>query len=618
VARESATAAPEIQLAPETALTALGEIAARRSIERARQGIDGIALPSDASRTIESLLGELAELVGADRVFITNESEDHATLSVVYEWCRLGVEPCGERLGELPPDAFPWLRDALARDGHVYVPDAGLLPTRAAAERAELYRRGTASMIAAPLVVGSQPFGAVTFEWDRPAGQAPMDDLSVAMVQGLLSSELHTLQMGAALRNTSRVLRAMIQCSDALLRANDEKALLEEVCRTIVEVGEYRLAWVGFGNRDIGRSVTPVAQWGDAAGYLEGLQITWADIDRGRGPVSKAVRTGMPVAVQSVATDPDFAPWRDLALERGYKSVLAVSLDYGNELLGALGVYAGEAWAFDAIEIEMMQRFADYLAYGIVALRNRAEREKAEEQLRQTLRSKDELIASISHELRTPLTAVLGFAELLGENEDLPPEDRAAMLRSIVEEGLDLSNIVEDLLTVAKAEAGTLTVVKVPVDLRAQAAQVRESLRVEDSKRVGLEGPAVRVQADPGRVRQILRNLVSNALRYGGDTIVVRVHEDGNPGVGVIDNGPGIPVEDRDRIFNSYQKAHDAPGVAGSVGLGLTISKTLASLMGGELSYSYEDGNSIFELSFEATEPTDGSNEVESSPRTST
>jgi signal transduction histidine kinase len=409
--------------------------------------------------------------------------------------------------------------------------------------------------------------------------------------------------MAGTLQSTNRVLRAMIECSDVLLRADDEMALLEQVCRTIVEVGEYSLAWVGFGSRDIGKSVTPVAKWGDDQGYLDGLQITWADIDRGRGPVSKAVRTGLPAAVQSVATDPDFEQWREMALQRGYKSVLAVSLDYGNELLGALGVYADHPGAFDVVEIEMMQRFADYLAYGIVALRNRTQREEAEAQLRQTLRSKNELIASISHEIRTPLTAVVGFAQVLREADDLTAEDRAAMIRSIVDEGLDLSNIVEDLLTVAKAEAGTLTVVEVPVDLRAQAAQVCESLREEDATKVSVEGPTRRVAADPGRVRQILRNLVSNALRYGGETVVVRVIEEGLPRIQVVDNGGGIPVEDRERIFESYQKAHDAPGVAGSVGLGLSISRKLARLMGGDLTYAQPDGFSIFELSFAASNP---------------
>jgi signal transduction histidine kinase len=600
--KTAAAALMESDRTEPTSLATLSEIVARRSLQRARSGIEESG-DSNAGRAIEHLLGELAELFGAHRACITDESEDHSTMRVAYQWCHHEIEPSRDQLEEIPSDAFPWLSDRVARDEVVFVPEVDQLPPEAAAEKDEFSDRHTISMLAAPLVFGPHAFGQVVFEWSEPRTEAPMDSIALALVQGLLSSELHILQMAGTLQSTNRVLRAMIECSDVLLRADDEMALLEQVCRTIVEVGEYSLAWVGFGSRDIGKSVTPVAKWGDDQGYLDGLQITWADIDRGRGPVSKAVRTGLPAAVQSVATDPDFEQWREMALQRGYKSVLAVSLDYGNELLGALGVYADHPGAFDVVEIEMMQRFADYLAYGIVALRNRTQREEAEAQLRQTLRSKNELIASISHEIRTPLTAVVGFAQVLREADDLTAEDRAAMIRSIVDEGLDLSNIVEDLLTVAKAEAGTLTVVEVPVDLRAQAAQVCESLREEDATKVSVEGPTRRVAADPGRVRQILRNLVSNALRYGGETVVVRVIEEGLPRIQVVDNGGGIPVEDRERIFESYQKAHDAPGVAGSVGLGLSISRKLARLMGGDLTYAQPDGFSIFELSFAASNP---------------
>jgi signal transduction histidine kinase len=176
-------------------------------------------------------------------------------------------------------------------------------------------------------------------------------------------------------------------------------------------------------------------------------------------------------------------------------------------------------------------------------------------------------------------------------------EEREAMIRSIVDEGLDLSHIVEDLLTVARAEAGTITVVRVPVDLHAEAAQVCDTLREEDAARVTLTGTARLGEADPGRVRQILRNLVSNAVRYGGAKIVVAVVDGGRPRVQVRDTGTVIPAQDRERIFESYQKAHDTPGVTGSVGLGLAISRRLARLMGGDLTYAHEDGHNVFELS---------------------
>ena len=141
------------------------------------------------------------------------------------------------------------------------------------------------------------------------------------------------------------------------------------------------------------------------------------------------------------------------------------------------------------------------------------------------IQAKNELIASISHELRTPLTAVVGFAQVLqDETSGLSAEERAEMIRVIVEEGVDLANIVEDLLTAAKADDGTLTVVHVPVDLRAQTAQVLESWHRQEAGHIEITGSAIRAIADPARVRQVLRNLISNALKYGGNTIRINVN----------------------------------------------------------------------------------------------
>jgi signal transduction histidine kinase len=189
----------------------------------------------------------------------------------------------------------------------------------------------------------------------------------------------------------------------------------------------------------------------------------------------------------------------------------------------------------------------------------------------------------------------VGFAELLQLPESgLSDDERSEMIRSIADEGRDLTNIVDDLMTAAKAEAGTLTVVRVPVDLRALASQVLETMR--QGRPVELTGDSLRGSGDPGRVRQILRNLISNAVRYGGDDIRICIFDSPSPRAEVRDNGEGIPWEERERVFDAYQRAHDAPGLTASMGLGLTISRSLARLMGGDLTYRYEKRESVFEL----------------------
>ncbi len=190
-------------------------------------------------------------------------------------------------------------------------------------------------------------------------------------------------QMEEALRKLSRALKAITECHQAMMRATQEEELLNEICRIIVEEGGYRMAWVGYGRQDEKKSVQPVAQQGFAEGYLETLRVSWGEVRRGRGPVGIAIRTGKPAITRDTQSDPDFAPWRKEARKRGYASVLALPLQ-GMTPPGALAIYASEVNAFDDEEINLLIGLANDLAYGIKALRDGAERWRAEEALRES------------------------------------------------------------------------------------------------------------------------------------------------------------------------------------------------------------------------------------------
>ena len=225
-------------------------------------------------------------------------------------------------------------------------------------------------------------------------------------------------------------------------------------------------------------------------------------------------------------------------------------------------------------------------------------RKEAEEQTRALVKAKDDFVAAVSHELRTPLTSVIGFTSLLAaEDGGLTQSERREMIRSVSREATDLAHIVEDLLVVARTDVGTLRIKTVPVDLRAQTAQVLESLDQDGSRVVEAPDRSIRVLGDPSRVRQVLRNLLTNAQRYGGDRIGVRIGNGGPYGVvEVWDDGRGIRDEDSERVFEPYESAHDPGGLAASVGLGLAVSRRLATSMGGDLTYRREDGCSVFSL----------------------
>ena len=222
------------------------------------------------------------------------------------------------------------------------------------------------------------------------------------------------------------------------------------------------------------------------------------------------------------------------------------------------------------------------------------------EAMAEVVRAKDEFIANVSHELRTPLTAVIGLTSELAAGESMGPEMRAEMLQLVADQASEMSNIVEDLLVAARAEVGTIPIQSQPVDLLAELRSTVEGLGVTvDVPNKAPHG----VLADPKRVRQILRNLLTNAQRYGGPRrrVIAGTLSD-SVWLEVRDNGDGIPEEDVQRIFQPYMTT----GVAGSVGLGLAVARQLAELMGGTLDYQYSAGESVFRLTLplaDRTEP---------------
>jgi signal transduction histidine kinase len=156
---------------------------------------------------------------------------------------------------------------------------------------------------------------------------------------------------------------------------------------------------------------------------------------------------------------------------------------------------------------------------------------------------------------------------------------------------------VEDLLVAARAESGLLKVNSEPVDLHLEAKTTLRGLEIEEEVDCHTMGLVSTVTADSGRVRQVLRNLLVNARRYGTDPIRVVVRDAReHVRVEVRDRGKAIPPEERQAIFERYYRARQTPGITASVGLGLTVSRELAHIMGGELTYDHDGTESIFTL----------------------
>lgn len=237
------------------------------------------------------------------------------------------------------------------------------------------------------------------------------------------------------------------------------------------------------------------------------------------------------------------------------------------------------------------------------------DRKAIEKGLRDLAAAKDEFIASISHELRTPLTAVIGFAELLRElAADVLSPDAVEMAEAIVQESNDLAYIVDDLLVVARSTVGEVSVFEEVVNLRDLVERVSSTLGFGYSA-TGDEGLVV---GDAARIRQIVRNLMVNARKYGGPPVTVSIEEaDDRVRLVVADHGPGIEGGHVDALFEPYwrERRLEHASTAG-LGLGLPISRLLAEAMGGTIGYSRNGGETRFTLTLPAAESRQPSGKV--------
>src|SRR3954452_4987643 len=185
-----------------------------------------------------------------------------------------------------------------------------------------------------------------------------------------------------ALKRVNRALRVLSDCNTALVHAETQTTLLNEVCRLLIDSGGYRMAWVGFAEHDEARTVRPMAQSGHGSGYLESTPVSWKDDAFGQGPAGLAIRTGTTQVNVDFATDLRMKPWREEALARGFASSIALPLRSEGAVLGVLAILSASRDAFDHEEVVLLQELADDLAFGIAGLRVRAQHRDAEERVR--------------------------------------------------------------------------------------------------------------------------------------------------------------------------------------------------------------------------------------------
>ncbi|MEJ2701146.1 MAG: PAS domain S-box protein [Sedimentisphaerales bacterium] len=194
------------------------------------------------------------------------------------------------------------------------------------------------------------------------------------------------------LHQLNRTLRALTDTTQAMMRAKDEARYVQDVCDIIVKDCGHKMVWVGFAENDEEKSVRPVAYAGFDKSYVETLDVSWADVPRGRGPTGTAIRTGETSLCKNMLTNPAFEPWREDALKRGNASSISLPLMSGRTAFGALTIYSTQPDPFSDDEINLLKELTGDLAYGISAIRSRIARDEAQKALQESEQRYRELV----------------------------------------------------------------------------------------------------------------------------------------------------------------------------------------------------------------------------------
>jgi len=331
-----------------------------------------------------------------------------------------------------------------------------------------------------------------------------------------------------------------------------------------------------------------------ATNGLDRFQIGRARVPYGEGVTGRVAASREPLVIPDVKSDPRFLWVRGIDQRRFIASMLSVPLVWHDETVGVLNVQTERRRDFSDDDVAQLRAIADLLAGIVEKGRQQREAEARAAELKAIDEARTELIALVTHELRTPLAVVRAYADLLAEEPSLEGREsrdpvrraqRAGWHRGTIEQIERLDRLVDSILASVRVVPDQ-PAERVPVDVAALVADVVGDLSpILGRHRLEVHpGRPIQALADPIRLRQIVEHLVENAVKYAPPETTITIDwnlVEGTIRLGIADQGPGIPAEWRERIFEPYarRETHTARGS----GIGLFAAKRLGESMGAHL-----------------------------------
>jgi GAF domain-containing protein len=494
-----------------------------------------------------------------------------------------------------PPSRDLAATRAILTCGVVAIPDVVADPEFAASAAA--VAGNFRSILSVPLTRDGKPIGAIAV--GRPEA-GPFPDSQIALLQTFADQAviaIENVRLFTELEARTRELTRSVSELEALGEVGQAVSStldLETVLRTIVSRATHLAGMSGGSIWEYDE--TSEAFHLHATDRLPGELVEAlraAPIRKGEGALGRMAVTGEPVEIRDIADERTYpSRLREALVRSGLRAVLAVPLLREDHLLGALAVNRSTPGDFAPAVTALLKTFATQSALAIQNARLYREIEVKSRELEVASRHKSEFLANMSHELRTPLNAIIGFSEVLSER--MFGELNAKQLEyvgDILESGRHLLSLINDILDLSKIEAGRMELEPSEFDLPAAI----ESTLVLVRERAGRRTIAVAhdvdarlgvVRADERKVKQVLLNLLSNALKFtpeGGRIDVRAALRDGVAEIAVADTGVGIALDDQAAVFEEFRQVGTAAKKVEGTGLGLAISRKFVELHGGRI-----------------------------------
>ncbi|MDT7795915.1 MAG: hypothetical protein QOD59_5356 [Mycobacterium sp.] len=454
---------------------------------------------------------------------------------------------------------------------------------------------GFRTMLATPMILQDELVGVLSM-WRtdvKPFDARERELLEEFAVQGAIALRQRDLMLaldsrGKELESKVDQLVALREVGEAVGSSLDLDEVLDRIVSNAV-----RLTGTDGGSimeyDESSDSFHVRAAYGSSPDLLE--QLRAVTIDRESTLVGRTALDRKPLEVADLA-QAELDPHLDILFRDGWRSVLAVPLLRGDKMVGVLVIRRRSKGSFPSEMSELLETFATQSVLAIVNARLFRELETKTGELEIASRHKSEFLASMSHELRTPLNAVIGFSEVLldrmfGEINERQEE----YLRDILSSGRHLLELINDILDLSKVEAGQMVLAPSMFEVgsalewasalnRERAAAHAITVTIEVAEDVGT------IEADERQFRQVVLNLVANAVKFtpdGGKVFINACREGTELNVTVTDTGIGVAPEDQERIFETFQQGRRGAPKEEGTGLGLTLCRRIVELFGGRM-----------------------------------